>query len=124
MHANGAKVGKTLLDGHHSLLVEVPVELHLAVEHVRCGTLHSIVELVFPQTLSCRAHPVVRPSRVLGTVEVVVVVNVSEALLEDGGVEQGVECVTRHSKGVDLARHHTSVLLTRQVLCTINTSHR
>lgn len=123
MDANGAKVGKTLLDSHHSLLVEVPMVLYLTEKHVRCGTLDSIVELEFPQTLSGLAHPIVRPFGVLGTMEVVVVVDVSEALLQDSGVEQGVERVTRHREGIDLARHHTCILLTGQVLYTSNQSN-
>ena len=116
MGTNGAKVSKTLLDGHNSLLVKVDVVLHLTVEHVGCGTLHSIVELVFPQTLGCLSHPVVGPSCVLLTMKVLVVFNVCQALLEDVGVEQWVERVTRHRECVDLARHNTGVLLTCQVL--------
>ena len=83
-----------MLEGHHSLLVQVAIVLNLTVKHVTSGTLHSKVELVLPKPGSSLSHPVVGPASILRSVQHVVVLDGGEALLQDRSIEQRVKGVT------------------------------
>ena len=98
---NGSKTCETLLDGHDGDLAQVAIVLHLSVEHVGSGALHSQVDLVLPEASRRLSHPVVGPARVLGTMQVLVVFDGCKALLKNSRVQHWVQCVTGHGQGIN-----------------------
>ena len=56
------------------------------------------------------------PSSILDAVLHLVVLDGSQALLEEFGIQQGVEGVPTRTEAIELGRHQARVLLLRQVL--------
>ena len=94
--ADSTESCKALLEGHHRLVVQIAIVLHLSEHHVGSESLHSVVYLVLPKFVGGLAHPKVRPSRVGFPVKVLVVLDCGKSLLQDGRVKKGVQGVTAH----------------------------
>ena len=89
-----AEACEALLESHNSLIAQVTIIADLAVKHVTSDTLHGKVELVLPELAGSLTHEVVGPASVLRSMKHVVMLNGGKALLEDGGVEERIECIT------------------------------
>lgn len=89
-HSNAGKGLTALLEGHYCLVIQVTIVLDLSEDHVAHVALDCQIELVLPEVFCCSTHPKVWPSGVHLAMQVLVVLNLGEALLKNGRVQEGV----------------------------------
>ena len=84
-----------LLKSQDCILFEVIVLLDLTEDKVGGEALDGVVELVFPEVSAHVTHQKVGPASILLSMDVLIMLDISETILQDGSVEKGVQGVPR-----------------------------
>ena len=109
-----------LLNCQNSLRIHVFVLCVLLVEEEASESLHSVVELISPKSLSHLLHEVVWPASIHLTMLIFVCFNVLKSLSESCGVEEWVQGVSGCAQHVHFPWNDSSVLFPSQVLVELS----
>ena len=95
MGTNFGHAETLLLKRQDRLLFEVIVLLDFTVDEVGGEALDGVVELEFPEVSACVSHPEGGPASVLLSMEVLIMLNISETIFQNSSVEKRVQSVAR-----------------------------